>query len=410
MHDNALPRRGIHRAGYLRPALGHVGPRVGARIEPNLERIARSYGGIELDGHLFVAHSDQAAHAHALVNRALKAHELGTRSPPQIRIGEPAVERPTKLTLKLRHDVGLPRAIAHHIERPAPHTHYVEHVVGILHAPLDLERRHAGGNKLGQVCNAQIVTRAQQAVALNGNNALPCLVHQVVRQTARLRAVTAHRRASAPQGRELAGARVTDANGTVAENLNRHARGTQRGNLVDRQLARGRHALDSQLVGSQSHGPFAMDARLRGQVNLDPGNRRAQRASQPGIRHDQGIGAQLQRMRPQRHGIGQLVVEHKNVERHVHAHAMGMRHGAATRKLVVRKAMRAHACVETAQARIDGIGARRNSREHLVESARRRQQFGQRRPSGPRPVHTLSARSHRPNRHRQTPYQGMHSL
>ena len=145
-------------------------------------------------------------------------------------------------------------------------------------------------------------------------------------------------------------------------------------------------------------------------MNLDPGNRRAQCASQAGIRHDQGIGAQLQRMRPQRHSIDQLVVEHKNIERHIHAHAMRVSHGATARKLVIRKAMRAHACVETAQARIDGIGARRNSREHLVESARRRQQFGQRRPSGPRPVHTLSARPHRPNRHRQTPYQGMHSL
>ena len=153
-----------------------------------------------------------------------------------------------------------------------------------------------------------------------------------------------------------------------------------------------------------------MNARLRGQVNLDPGNRRAQYTSQPGIGDNQSIGAQLQCMGSQRHRVRQLIVKHEHVERHVHAHAMGMRHGAAARKLVIRKAMRAHACVETAQARIDGIGARRNSREHLVESARRRQQFGQRRPSDPRPVHTLSVRPHRPNRHRQTPYQGMHSL
>lgn len=178
--------------------------------------------------------------------------------------------------------------------------------------------------------------------------------------------------------RELTGARVTDANGTVAENLNRHARGAQRGNLVDRQLACRRHALDSQLVGSQSHGALAMDARLRGQVNLDPGNRRAQRASQPGIRHDQGIGTQRIRVRSQRHRVCQLVVEHKNIERHVHTHAMGMRHGAAARKLVIRKAMRAHAGVKAAQPRIDGIGTRGDGRKHLVEPARRRQQLGQR--------------------------------
>ena len=177
MHDNALPRRGIHRTGHLRPALGHVGPRVSARIKPDLECIARSHGGIELDGHLFVAHSHQAAHADTLVNRTLKAHELGTRSPPQIRIGEPAVERPTQLTLKLFHGTGVPRAVAQHIERPAPNPHHVEYVIGVLHAPLDLERRNASIYKLGQMRNTQIVMRTQQTISLDGDNALSRLVH-----------------------------------------------------------------------------------------------------------------------------------------------------------------------------------------------------------------------------------------
>ena len=153
-----------------------------------------------------------------------------------------------------------------------------------------------------------------------------------------------------------------------------------------------------------------MNARLRRQVNLDPGNRRAQRAGQPGIGHNQSIGAQLQCMSSQRHRVGQLIVKHEHVERHVHTHAMGMRHGTTARKLVVGKTVCTHTGVKAAQPRIDGIGARDDGRKHLVESARRRQQLGQRRPSGPRPVHTLSARPHRPNRHRQTPYQGMHSL
>ena len=55
---------------------------------------------------------------------------------------------------------------------------------------------------------------------------------------------------------------------------------------------------------------------------------------------------------------------------------MGMRHGAAARKLVIRKAMRAHAGVKAAQPRIDGIGTRGDGRKHLVEPARRRQQLG----------------------------------
>ena len=154
-----------------------------------------------------------------------------------------------------------------------------------------------------------------------------------------------------------------------------------------------------------------MNARLRGQVNLDPGNRRAQRAGQTGIRHDQGVGTQLLRVCPQRHRVGQLVVEHKHVEGHVYTHAVRMRHDAAAGELVVGKAACAHAGVKPAQARIDGIGTRRNRREHLIESAGRRQQLGQRRLGSPRLVIALSTRPRRPNRHRQTPYQqGMHSL
>ena len=153
-----------------------------------------------------------------------------------------------------------------------------------------------------------------------------------------------------------------------------------------------------------------MNTCLRGQVNLDTGNRRTQRAYQSGVGNDQGIGTQLQRMGSQLHRIGQLIIEHKHVERHIHAHAMRMRHGTTAGELVVGKAARAHAGVKPAQARIDGIGARRNGREHLIEPTRRRQQLGQRRPGSPRPLPIFSVRPRRPNRHRQTPYQGMQSL
>ena len=180
MHDDALPRCCIHRAGHLRPALGRIGTRVDTRIEPNLERVTRRHGGVELNGHLFVAHSDQTPHAHALVNCAFKTHKLRTRAASQIRVGKPAVKRPSQLALKLFHGIGVPRAVAQHIECPAPHPHHVEYVIGVLHAPLDLERRHAGIYKLGQMRNTQIVARTQQAISLDGGNTLPSLVHQVI--------------------------------------------------------------------------------------------------------------------------------------------------------------------------------------------------------------------------------------
>ena len=177
MHDDALSRSGIHGARHLWPALGHIGTRVGTRVKSDFERIARRHGGIKLNRHLFVTHRHQVAHAHALVDRALKAHELGTRTTPQVSIGKPTVKRPSQLAFKLFHGTGVPRAVAQYIECPTPHPHHVEYVIGILHASLDLERCHAGGNKLGQVRDTQIVTRTKQAVSLDGNNTLPRLVH-----------------------------------------------------------------------------------------------------------------------------------------------------------------------------------------------------------------------------------------
>ena len=149
MDNDALPRLGIHRAGNLRPAFRYIGTRVGARVKPDLERIARRHGGIELDGHFLVSHGNQTAHTHALVDRAFKTHKLRARAASQIRVGKPAVKRPSQLTFERPHGIGIPRAITQHIERPAPRPHHVVDVVGVLHTPLDLERRHPGSNKLG---------------------------------------------------------------------------------------------------------------------------------------------------------------------------------------------------------------------------------------------------------------------
>ena len=186
----------------------------------------------------------------------------------------------------------------------------------------------------------------------------------------------------------------------MTEHLYGHASSAKRPNLRHVQLARSRHALNSQLLGSQLHGALAVSARLGGQVNLDPRNRRTKRTGQPGIGHNQRIGTQRVRMRPQRHGVGKLIIEHEHVERHVHTHAMGMGHGTTARELIIAKAMRAHSSVESVQPRIDGIGTRRNRREHLVESASRRQQLGQRHFSRRQLAFALSTRFHRPNRHR----------
>ena len=65
---------------------------------------------------------------------------------------------------------------------------------------------------------------------------------------------------------------------------------------------------------------------------------------------------------------------------------MGMRHGAAARKLVIRKTMRAHAGVKAAQPRIDGIGARGDGRKHLSSPPAGASSSGSAAPAASNPV------------------------
>ena len=91
-HPQALTRLSILGAGHHRPAFGHIGRGIRPGCRANLKHIARCHGRLKGNLHRLVAARHQHAHAHALVARALKAHELRARGAAKIRIGKSAVE------------------------------------------------------------------------------------------------------------------------------------------------------------------------------------------------------------------------------------------------------------------------------------------------------------------------------
>ena len=376
---------GIARAGHERPALGHVRRGVRAGRGTDLQRIPGAHRRIEADHDLLAAALDQLAHTDALVDGALEAHEGRVRAAPQVRIGEAAVEGAAERRLGAievgRGELG-PRGDG--IEHGAVHPDDVVHVVGVLHAPLDLQRRDAGGHELGDVPHGQVVARAEQAVTDHLGAVLARLVHERVGQAARLRAVAAVRRAAAPHRRRRAGTGIADADGPMAKRLDADGRGAierlaprsrEVAQLVERQLARAAQALDAQLAPDKADAGGTRHARLRGEVELDARQRDRERPGEPDVRDDEGVRAEGRRAACAGDGAVQLALPQVHVEGHVDPDAAGMGHGAGGAEVRPGDVVGRGACVERAHAAVHRVGARRDGGQQRVQRARGREKF-----------------------------------
>ena len=242
-------------------------------------------------------------------------------------------------------------------ERPSDD---VVHVVGVLHAPLDLQRRDAGGHELGDVPHGQVVARAEQAVTDHLGAVLARLVHERVGQAARLRAVAAVRRAAAPHRRRRAGTGIADADGPMAKRLDADGRGAierlaprsrEVAQLVERQLARAAQALDAQLAPDKAD------------------------AGGTDVRDDEGVRAEGRRAACAGDGAVQLALPQVHVEGHVDPDAAGMGHGAGGAEVRPGDVVGRGACVERAHAAVHRVGARRDGGQQRVQRARGREKF-----------------------------------
>ena len=262
-HERAVLGAHVGRARDDRPALGHVGRGIGTWGRANLQHIP----GCDLAGKshpcALVSGFIYDAHLKTLVDGALYAHKPSPRrgvTSTQVAIGESAIERPCEPCLQLVQlalielDPG-----ERGIERLTITAHDVVHVIGPLHATLDLKGRDSGANQRGNMTDPQVITRAQQAVALCGgasgaprlgNVPLPrpareqtaLIVLKRIGQTTGLGAVPAVGRTPAHESRIGARARITDADGAMTERLDGRSPSAKTRELRQGQFARARHA------------------------------------------------------------------------------------------------------------------------------------------------------------------------
>ena len=192
------------------------------------------------------------AHNLAAVVGALVAHHLVARGTVLIGVRKVAV----KATLELALASGVLVFIygdpgQHIVNLMTVHVDDGIHVIGGLHAALELERCGAGviqtANKLRRVG----VARAQRALATGRGERAAVFVDQLVRQAAGLGAHAAVGRATSHgKARQQAQTRVAKADSTVAKDLQVHiGRGVVNdGDLVDGELAREGHAVGALLT------------------------------------------------------------------------------------------------------------------------------------------------------------------
>ena len=275
------------------------------------------------------------AHGLATVVRTLVAHHPVVGLAEQIGVGEVAVEGSLELTVD--------RVVLLRRER-YPRNGRVDglpvcpddliHVVGGLHAPLDLERAHARANHLADVVDSAIVLRAQSTRAAHAahllghprrrhvrdGHELALLVHELIRQTARLGTQAAVGGAPARQRAHHAHARVAEAQCAVAEALKLHTLLGDARDLGQRQLARERHA-----VGAERTAPGdaagVVNVGLCRDVRLDLGPRAADLRKEAPVLDDEGVGAQKPRAAHEPEHARDLVGCHGDVHGDIDARA-----------------------------------------------------------------------------------------
>ncbi len=165
-------------------------------------------------------------------------------------------------------------------------------VIGVLVAAFNLERGDAGRDDLRNLAQrVEIAGRQQIARVLQR---LDAPVHQqFVRQAAGLRALPAIGASASPGFRRKTLARVGHAQRSVDEDLQVAVgfRG-DRADLIHRQLARQRHAVDAQ-APRQFDSAHVGDAHLRAAVKLHARSDFARQAHRRQILDDQSVGARL---------------------------------------------------------------------------------------------------------------------
>ena len=304
------------------------------------------------------AAAEHRAHDLAAVVGALVTHHLVTRGAVLVGVRKVTVKAALELALTGGFLVLRGRNIGQHIVNLMTiHVDDGIHVIGSLHAALELERCGAGVIQTANKLRSVGVARAQRALATGGGERAAVLVDQLVGQAAGLGAHAAVGRAARHgKARQQAQTRVAKADGTVAKDLEVDiGRGVvDGGDLVDGELAREGHAVGA-LLAAPDGSAVVMDVRLGRDMRLDAGHRALDLKEQTPVLDDEGIGAQRGAAMDELQRIGHLGLLDDDVDRDVDARAGQVRSAAGLLKGLVGKVRCLAAGVEAAHATVDGV-------------------------------------------------------
>ena len=293
----------------------------------------------------------------------------------QVGVGEVAVEGARQGAHHLGVGAGgLP--LGELVERAAVGAHDRPHVVGGLHAPLDLKGAAAGADEGFKVADGAVVARREQARAADARDFGPRLVVHAVGQAARLAAEPAVRRAAALGAAQQAFARIADAQRAVAEHLELDALVGAGLDLAERELARKRDPRAAAAFG-EAHAARVVHVRLGGEVKLEVGPQLVHQAQQPPVLDDEGVGPASRAVVDEPQGVGELVLADEYVDGHVDARTGEVGHPACRGERLPVEVVGVAAGVEGPHPAVDGVGAGGDGGLEGVERPGRREQFGE---------------------------------
>ncbi len=270
-----------------------------------------------------------------------------------------------------------------------------EHVIGRLHAPFELEGRRPGVDQARQHLARVGVARAEGAFPVGGREHATIRVDELIGQAARLSAHAAVGRAArAVEAREQADSRVAEADRSVCEDLEVDAHGRDRGDLVDRELARERHAVGAAIPAPRGSARV-VDVGLRGDVRLELGHEAAHLGEEPPVLDDEGVGPADGAGADELERLGHLGVLDDDVHRDVDPRAgeMGLTAGGLERR--GREVVGLATGVEGAHAAVDGVRSGREGRREGLGSPSGGEELGQ---ASPRALRAIGRRREAPPR------------
>ena len=241
-----------------------------------------------------------------------------------------------------------------------------------LEAAFDFERAHAPGDEIGDLIHRREVL-GRKKVALVAEVAHRAIHNQLIRHPAGLGAFAPVRTATAEglAGEALPG--ISHAECAVDESLQRHRR-REFFQLPKREFPGEDGLFHSQPFG-KANALGRGDGHLGGGMNPKVWKHPSCDLGEADILNDHGIDSGVVQCLEFRDGVGQLVGENQDIQRHIALHSVAVEEAHHLGQILLAEVVGAHAGVEFREAKKNGVRAIRHGGFEAIPVPGRREKF-----------------------------------